>query len=274
MKSIVWLASYPKSGNTWLRIFLANYIFNKPEPVPINQVHHLGIGDAIAKTYRMVSKGQFDVTDPRSTMAWRELVLRGIVGNKANVNFVKTHNENGSAFGGRLIPKTFSRSAIYILRNPLDMVISYASHYGQTIDEAIEASSRSDNVLVGHGENAFQFLGNWSNHVVGWARAKDFPVLTLRYEDMKADPHKAFSKAVRHIGLPMDEELLDRAIRFSSFDEVRKQEDADGFVENSENQQRFFRSGQSGQWQSVLSDEQIDRMRKVHGTVMKRYNYL
>ncbi|MEO1492476.1 MAG: sulfotransferase domain-containing protein [Pseudomonadota bacterium] len=274
MKSIVWLASYPKSGNTWFRIFLANYIFNQPQPVPINQVHRLGIGDGVAKTYRMVSKGQFDAGDPRSTMAWRDKVLRGIISNGANINFVKTHNENGSAFGARLIPKQFTRSAVYILRDPRDMVISYASHYGVTVDQAIEASTRADNVLPGRGENAFQFLGNWSNHVLGWGRSKDFPVLTLRYEDLKADPHAAFTKAIKHIGLTLDDELLDRSIRFSSFDEVRKQEDQNGFVENSENQQRFFRSGESGQWQSTLSEAQVDTIRKAHGKVMKRYDYL
>ncbi len=274
MKSIIWLASYPKSGNTWLRIFLANYIYNRDHPVPINQIHKLGIGDAIAQTYRMVSKGAFDPANPQSTTEWRDAVLRGIVGNKADVNFVKTHNENGTAFGTRLIPRQYSRSAIYILRNPLDMVISYASHYGQTQDEAIESVSRSDNVLVGHSENAFQFLGNWSNHVLGWSRSKDFPVLTLRYEDMTTDPHSAFTKAIEHIGLPLDPDVLDRAIRFASFDEVRKQEDKDGFIENSTNQERFFRSGQSGQWKDVLTPAQIETMQKTHGTVMKRYNYL
>lgn len=274
MKSIIWLASYPKSGNTWLRIFLANYILNQPEPVPINQVHRIGIGDAIAKTYRMVAKTPFDPADPQQCVALRDGVLRGIVNNKADVNFVKTHNENGSAFGTKLIPRAYTKSAIYVLRNPLDMIVSYASHYGQSMDMAIESARRSDNVLVGHGENAFQFLGNWSNHVLGWTKARDFPVLTIRYEDMKADPQKAFGKVIKHIGLPLDQEKLDRSIRFSSFDELRKQEDKTGFIENSDNQARFFRSGKSEQWKDAMTPEQIETVKKDHARVMKRYKYL
>jgi hypothetical protein len=274
MKSIVWLASYPKSGNTWLRAFLANYIFKTPEPVPINKVHNLGFGDAIANMYRKVSRGAFVGTDPRSTAKWRDHVLQAIVANKAHVNFVKSHNENGSAFGTRLIPKQLTRSSVYILRNPLDMIISYASHYGQEIDEAIAATSNGSNVLVGAGPNAFQFLGRWSNHVVGWTQTKDFPVLALRYEDLQEDPHDAFARVVSHIGLPLDEDLLDRSIRFASFDELRKQENKGGFIENSEKQERFFRSGKSGQWQDVLSDDQVERVQRAHGKVMRRYGYL
>lgn len=274
MKSIIWLASYPKSGNTWLRVFLSNYIHNRDQPVPINQVHKFGIGDAIARTYRIVSKGAFDPAIPQHSIQWRDAVLRGIVSNKADVNFVKTHNENGTAFGTRLIPRQYTRSAIYILRNPMDMVVSYASHYGQTLDQAIESAGRTDNVLVGRGENAYQFLGNWSNHVLGWSKARDFPVLTLRYEDMLADAQSSFTKIVKHIGLPLDQARLERSIRFSSFDELRQQEDDKGFIENSENQDRFFRSGSSGQWETALNADQIARMRKTHGVVMKRFGYL
>jgi len=119
-KSIVWLASYPKSGNTWTRIFLANYIFNRQTPMPINQVHRLGMGDSIEKAYRMVAGGPFDVADYRQSLALRDRVLKGIVNNDAAVNFGKTHNRLTRAFGVDLIPTHLTRSAIYILRNPLD----------------------------------------------------------------------------------------------------------------------------------------------------------
>ena len=273
-KSIIWLASYPKSGNTWLRVFLANYIFDTGKPVPINQVHRLGIGDSIAKAYAMVAKGPYDPTDLKLNLGLRYKMLRGIVANKADVNFVKTHNEKGAAFGVELIPKQYSRSAIYILRNPLDMIISFSSHYGVSIDQTIESIGRRDHVLPGGKSNTHQFLGSWSAHVLNWTRTREFPVLALRYEDMQSDPHTTFSKAVSHIGLPVDADKLDRAIRFSSFDALRKQEDAGGFIENSENQDRFFRSGQSGQWEGALTDDQIDRVRSDHRRVMKQFGYL
>ena len=98
-KSIIWLASYPKSGNTWTRIFLANYLMNSDKPVPINQVHRFGMGDSIPRMYQMVAGRQIDVRDYQETLKLRDKVLAGIVANKADVNFVKTHNVRAEAFG-------------------------------------------------------------------------------------------------------------------------------------------------------------------------------
>ena len=89
--SIVWLASYPKSGNTWMRIFLANYMMNLPEPVPINQAGKMGLGDAVVKFYNMVAGHEIDSNDVDTVMKLRPKVLRGIVANNADVNLVKTH---------------------------------------------------------------------------------------------------------------------------------------------------------------------------------------
>ena len=171
-RSIVWLASYPKSGNTWLRIFLANYLLNAERPVPINEVHRIGLGDAVEATYRMVAQGLFDPSDLHQVLALRPRVLKAIVANGADINLVKTHNRRGRALGVMLIPPELTRSAIYIVRNPLDMVLSYARHYGLSIERAVEAIGRSDNALGSADGAVYQFLGNWSDHVRGWTRAK------------------------------------------------------------------------------------------------------
>jgi len=91
-KSIIWLASYPKSGNTWLRVFIANYLANAGRPIPINQVHKFMMGDAIGATYRKVAGGPVDFGNYPLTLALREKVFQGIVANNADVNFVKTHS--------------------------------------------------------------------------------------------------------------------------------------------------------------------------------------
>ncbi|MDH3665849.1 MAG: sulfotransferase domain-containing protein [Paracoccaceae bacterium] len=281
-KSIIWLASYPKSGNTWTRVFLANYIFDRKEPMPINQVHRLGIGDSVEKTYRMAAQasGQpfVNMADYRQTLALRAPVLRAIVNNDADVNFVKTHNRRTKAFGIELIPPALTRSAIYILRNPLDMVPSYARHFGLTHEETVAAIRRSDNSTAGAGGTAAQFLGTWSEHVQSWARCRDFPVLVLRYEDLQADPAAAFTQVLKHIGVPPDPERVARAIEFSSFDELRRQEDEHDFVERVSSE-RFFHSGQSGRWregkwEGALDPDLADRICRDHAKVMGRHGYL
>jgi len=218
-------------------------------------------------------QGPFDPADPLQGVRVRPAVLQGIVNNKADINLVKTHCENTSAFGVTLIPPELTRSAVYIIRNPLDMIVSYASHYGNTIDEAIEGIGRKDNTLPGIDETVYQYLGTWSNHVIGWTKARKFPVLVLRYEDMLKDPHEAFDRAVHHIGLPIDQDRLERSVRFSDFKVMQEQELNTGFIENSDNQQRFFRSGKADQWKTALTESQIAQIRQDHGRVMKKFGY-
>ncbi|HUF86077.1 MAG TPA: sulfotransferase domain-containing protein [Thermohalobaculum sp.] len=273
-KNIVWLASYPKSGNTWLRIFLANYLLNRTTPMPINQVHRIGMGDAIEKAYRLVARGPFNERDPHQVLALRPGVLARIVANGAQVNFVKTHNVRGKAFGIELIPPPLTRSAIYILRNPLDMVLSYARHYGQTPEFAAAAIGRPDNAVAGGFGAVTQFLGNWSEHVRGWTRCRDFPVLVLRYEDLQADPQAGFARTLAHIGVPLDAERLERAVRFSSFEEVSRQEAEGGFVERSAHGGRFFHAGRTGQWRESLPAQAAERIRREHARVMREFGYL
>jgi len=273
MKSIVWLASYPKSGNTWLRVFLANYVYNSEKPVPINQIHRVGIGDSNSKAYRRVTKEVLDPTNPVQGAHIRPAVLQAIVNNKADINLVKTHCENTIAYGVKLIPPELTRSAVYIMRNPLDMIVSYAIHYGNTIDEVIEGIARKDNSVRGGGDTVYQYLGAWSNHVIGWSKARKFPVLMLRYEDMLKDPHEAFDRVVHHIGLPIDRDRLERSVRFSDFKLLQEQEKKTSFVENSDNQELFFRSGKADQWKTELSEDQVAQILQDHGRVMKKFGY-
>ena len=137
-KSLMWLASYPKSGNTWMRAFLANYIFDLDQPVPVNQLSRLGIGDANTLAHRRVAGGRFDVTNPRETVRIRRKMLDTIDGNGADLNLIKTHNQNTKAFGTDLVPRHQTKGAIYIVRDPRDMAVSYASHHGMTLDETVE----------------------------------------------------------------------------------------------------------------------------------------
>lgn len=273
--SIVWLASYPKSGNTWTRIFLANYMMNRDAPVPINEVHRFGMGDSIVRTYNMVAAPETpDLNDPRVTLRLRDKVLRGIIGNGADVNLVKTHNLCGPAFGQQLVPPQYTRSAVYIMRNPLDMVLSYARHYGIDLGEAVAAIGRTDNANASDEAAVWQFLGTWSEHVESWTSKKPYPLLTLRYEDLLERPEEAFGKLVTHIGLPLERERLQRAIRFSSFDEVSRQEKDGGFAENPGKSKTFFTSGTSGQGAQTLGPELTRKVEEDHRAVMQRYGYL
>jgi len=273
-KSIVWMASYPKSGNTWARIFLANYIANMDRPVPINNAHRIALGDSITGMYERVAGHPIDVTDVDAVLRLRAGVLRGIVANNADVNLVKTHNARTTARGVPLIPDQVTRSAVYMLRNPLDMVLSYARHYGMTPDEAVYTVSHRDNANPPDEQTVTQFMGSWSEHVRSWTAKAPYPILVLRYEDMLADPRTCFARLVQHLGMPLDVERLDRAILFSSFKELSEQEKTQGFVEKSAESERFFAKGQKDQWKTDLPARLVKKMKHGHRKVMKKFGYL
>jgi len=273
-KNIVWLASYPKSGNTWARLFLFNYLFNPEKPAPINEAHRIGPADATALLYKRASKEFVDLRNVEATLALRPRVIAAHSSNGADVNFMKTHNANVSAFERRLIPAEFTRSAIYILRNPLDMAVSFAHHYGLTMDKAAEAIGNSAHAIHGDESLVHQFIGSWSDHVTSWTKEKKFKVCALRYEDMIADPEASFARALDSIGAPSEPKRLKRAVNFSSFRELKDQEEKHGFVEQSRNSKNFFRSGKVGEGRSVLPEAAIDRIIADHGPVMREFGYL
>ena len=272
-QSIVWLASYPKSGNTWVRLFLANYIINKPDPLPINMIHKFGTGDTIAAMYHAAAGHPVNVSDIALTMRLRDRVLRGIVRNNADINLVKTHNRRVVAFGCSLIPEQYTRSAIYVVRNPLDMVLSYARHYGIDNQSAVEQICHSDNANAPTDNTVVEFLGSWSDHVASWTSNSPYPVLVLRYEDLLEQPDTEFAKVVEHFGMTVELDRLKRAIDHASFDQLKQQEQQHGFVEASDKGAQFFSKGRAGQWRDELDPALVKHVRQANKKMMKQYGY-
>lgn len=272
-RTLVWLASYPKSGNTWLRAFLANYFISGPGPVPINQMQKISFGDSSAPSYAELGRCEPARLAPQQLAALRVRHLERVAGN-APVNFVKTHCINRKLGPHPLIPPRLTRAAIYVIRDPRDLVLSYADHFGLDHAGAVAAIASQQNRVPANPKTVMQFLGDWSGHVRAWTRARDFPVLTLRYEDMQADPAAAFLKVLKLIGAPVDQAALDQAVAHSSFDVLAAQEAQSGFREKGTAQGRFFRTGTSGHWREQLNPALAERIAADHGAVMKRHGYM
>lgn len=274
MKCIAWLASYPKSGNTWFRLVLANYRANADAPVPLNDISRFALGDSLATLYQRAAGPGARLNDERSVLQTREPMLRGLIGTGQKLHFLKTHNQNTTVGGVELIPPRYTRAAIYIVRNPLDLVISYGAHYNLDTPTAAQAISSKVNQILEDRGNVRQYLGTWSQHVRSWATERRFPVHVIRYEDMLADPQATFQTAMTKLGFDVDADRLARAIEFSSFKSVRKQEETDGFIEKSPTAEFFFRKGQSGQWQDTLDQATVDMIRSEHRKTMQKFGYL
>lgn len=273
-RRIVWLASYPKSGNTWARIFLANYLANPAKPLTLGETLQYSVNDSSAYLYDQAAGHRLDRDNFPLVLSLRDRVLKGVVAGGADVYLMKTHNCRSRFYGVDLIPPGLSKAAIYIVRNPLDMIVSSARHYGVDVERACEIMSTPDRVLASNDKVMPAFLGSWSQHAKSWTSFSPYPTLVLRYEDMLNQPQDSFGKMLRHLGIPPDRDRLDKAVRFSSFDELKKQEETAGFVEKPDQAERFFASGKTDQWKSALSAGLVDRVCRDHGEMMHKYGYL
>jgi hypothetical protein len=138
----------------------------------------------------------------------------------------------------------------------------------------VHAIGHSDNATSGDNMSVATFLGSWSEHVNSWTARASYPQIVIRYEDLLDDPEKHFASVLDHIGVPVEEERLKRAIKHASFKEVKRQEKKHGFVEKSAEADSFFTSGKAGSWKTELSEELANQIKKDHRATMKRYGYL
>lgn len=274
MGKLIWLASFPKSGNTWLRAFLHNYLTDSATPHPINRLTDLTTGESGAALYHR--------HDPRPASAYtaadaarlRPRVHHDLMGNDPERVFVKTHNPAITLHGTPLITPEVTDRAIYLLRDPRDIAISYAAHLGITLDAMIALLADDRAVSGGNDHKILEFIGSWSRHVASWTSNPHPKLLVLRYEDLLADPTDAFTDVIRFLGAPPDPARLQRAISFSSFATLSRQEHATGFAERSAQAKTpFFRTGTSAQWRTLLTNTQRRRIERDHAVQMRRFDY-
>lgn len=274
MANLLWLASYPKSGNTWVRAFLHNLLSNSDAPFEINRMSALTVGDSQAHWYARLDPRPPTALTLADLTRLRPHVHRLIAESSPNTVMVKTHNALIAVGGVSMITLELTAGAIYVVRNPLDVALSYAHHLGVSFDDIIELMGRVGFETPASATHLPEHQSDWSTHVKSWTQTPSPALHVVRYEDLQADPARYFGAIAQFLGVPPDQARLEKAIRFSSFDALRGQEEKTGFIERTPVQDRFFRSGKSGEWREKLSAAQIDRLVKRHREQMKRFNYL
>ncbi len=280
LRRFAWLASWPKSGNTWVRCLLSNFLSKSSEPVSIN--HLIGTPAADRKTFDTFA----GVTSSHCTDAEAESLRPRVYRLQAAAAIEAGHDDllfskvtdayHDTASGEPLFPATVTAGAIYVMRNPLDVAVSTAFHWGIT-DMSVSVASlnhRAGTTAGQHDHQLRQRLGTWSSHVESWTGAP-LPVLAVRYEDLLADPVETLARMVRFLKLDDadDQVRLRRAVEFSSFARLQEAEEQHGFRGRPPHARRFFRSGRSGEWRRYLSDGQVRAVLEAHGPVMSRWGY-
>jgi hypothetical protein len=274
MKGIVWLASYPKSGNTWFRAFLSNLNHGGDQPVDINAFDYTNFASRTAFE-RVLGWESSDLT--LAELEEARIPVQEAYGREGTAVF-KVHEAFTDPRTGSLqFSREATRGALYFIRNPLDVAVSFSYHRGKDLDNTIARMANPVAVMAASKDGLDlqlpQPLGTWSYHVLSWVDRSAVPVQVMRYEDMLARPQEVFSAACRFAGFPHDSERVARALRHSSFEVLQQQEAAQGFRESAGGR-AFFRKGQAGTWREVLSEEQVSAIVREHGEVMWRFGYL
>jgi len=273
MGGLVWLASYPKSGNTWMRHFLHSLIGASDRSHDINAMTELTTADNGAAWYQpFLDKPVGQCTD-EEIAGVRPKALRMIADSAAGLVFVKTHNALVSHLGTAMIEGSVTAGAIYIVRNPLDVAISFARFMATDVDRAIAIMNSNGATVPSREHHAYQYYGSWSEHVLSWTRRPIRQLHVIRYEDMLEAPLDTFGRLAEFLRIGETRRELETAIAASAFERLREQEEEQGFTERPETAERFFREGRAGQWRETLNGAQIDAIVGAHREQMERFGY-
>jgi aryl sulfotransferase len=278
----VWLASYPKSGNTWFRLLVANLSATQ-QPADINDMDERG-GIASARgpfefhtllDSGLLSHDEADALRPRVY----EVIAADDEADGARL--VKAHDAYLTTPLGEplLAGARAARGAIVIVRDPRDIAGSLANHRHTSVDAAIDfMADRGASFSGGANAQAAQLrqrLLDWSSHVASWLDQTDIPVHLVRYEDLHADPLATFVAAMAFAARDVAQADAQRAIDFARFERVQAQERERGFSEWWPRGEGglFFRRGEAQAWRGELTAEQVQRIESVHAPMMKRLGY-
>jgi hypothetical protein len=279
MAEVFWLASYPKSGNTWLRILLAH--IRAGGEADINMLAQYGLTGAFSRIvfdqYCGFKSSNLPVAVYESL---RPQIPRILAAHVPTPLVLKVHDAwQLTVKGEPLFPHEISTGAIYVIRNVLDIAPSAADHWNVDCDTAVSRMCDPDFALLADptqlAPGLRQFMGSWSNHVASWIDRSGLPLLIVRYEDLIADTAAELARVLAFLRWPADDGAIRQAVERSDFAHLQQREREGGFRERPVlARSLFFRRGRVGAWREEVPADLVRKLIDVHGAMMRRFGYL
>ena len=249
---IVWLASYPKSGNTFVRSLLSSYIFSKDGNFSFDLLKNIK---------------QFP---DRSLFKQIGVDIHSCFMNTKTFQFTDRHNTLG---------------VIYVVRDPRNVITSYSHHFQKTPQESLELLL-SHQILKKDDRHCTTYLGSWKYHYNSWKVFRRFnKYLLVRYEDLVNDTEKTFLnilKFIAHLGqvkFSLDKEKFENTLKTTGFEKMRALESKESFAEAKEDKStgkkiKFFNMGIKNDWKKLLDKNIRESLDKELADEMRELNYL
>ena len=279
MKKIIWISSYPKSGNTWTRYFLSNYFFNKKKiNSDFNILNKIDKFPPYKILQQLLSEDEIKESAYNISKYWHDIQLE-IIKEKDDFVFLKNHNALVSIEGRNLTEERFSLAFIYLVRDPRDIAVSY-SNFDKTlsVDKAIERIT-SENLYCHVTKKLpldVEVLGSWKFNYNSWkSGVAEVPRIIIKYEDLINNTFETKLKIIKFLSnilnFKVDTNQIKYSIEQSDFKRLQGIEHNQKFHESTNT---FFNSGKIGQWKNILSPKQINRIESFCKNEMEELGYL
>ena len=259
-----------------MRALFSNYLSPNPDGADINGLGGGPIASSRALFDEEVGVAASDLTH-REVRRLQPRIYERMAQNGFSI--LKTHDayvHNQDKVP--LFRPDLTRAAVYIIRNPLDVAVSFAHHNGCTLGQAVRLMGDPGHQLAPRigslPPQLPQDLGTWSEHVNLWLQARDIRLHVVRYEDLKSDTAATFAQVLRFLDLPEIEDRLEAAVQASSFEKLKQQEQERGFRERPSRSKEFFRQGRVGGWRAEFDKESWQKVLTDHFQVMERFDYI
>jgi hypothetical protein len=279
---IIWLASYPKSGNTWLRSLLASYYFSKDGSFNFKLLDNI---DQFPSTqFFRDKKDTFSAPEDTSNL-W--LSEQEKINQDNKIRFLKTHNALCKINSNSFTNEKNTLAGIYIIRDPRNIVTSLANHYQVDVNKAFDFMKDEKKALIEKVNE--RYLGfvpilSWALHQESWIKCTKFPILTIRYEDLQLETFQTFIKVIKFINkLSNIENLINetkakKSIISCEFEKLKKLENKNGFSEamidkKTKKKISFFNLGRENDYKRLLQTNLIDEMSSLYNQQIKKFNY-
>ena len=259
---IIWIASYPKSGNTYLRCFLASYYYSEKGKFDF---------DLLLKIHQFPNM-KFTKTKSSSELeaSKKWIINQSLFFKKEKLNFVKTHSCLLPYKNNKFTTNNETVGAIYIVRDPRNVITSITHHYSMSYESAFQNMCDEQSTLLeksyDNDFSNFTYLNSWSNNYLSWKNTKEFKILFIKYEDLELNKESVFEKIILFVnnisGIndKINEKKFINALKSTSFVNLRNKELNEGFEESIYSNEigkkkLFFNLGFKNRWQKLLSKD-------------------
>ena len=272
---IFWIASYPKSGNTWLRTLISSYYYSDDGIYSDNIIKRIGQFPE-KMHFTDFDYNQNIVTD--TSRFW--IKAQEKINKDKKLKFFKTHNTFGALNNNHFTDNKNSIGAIYIIRDPRNVITSLMNHYELDNEQAIKWMTNEKNYIYDvskfkeDGYSDFQFVSSWNTNYKSWTVQKKIPIKFIKYEDLLNQTFAVFKDVINFINITTrnNEKIkidkLKNSVKSTFFDKLQDMEKKNGFSEaitSKKNNKKipFFNMGPKNDWKKILDNDLKNKLNDV-----------